>query len=829
MSTEKPDKENTPPSTQHSGNRTLYYHRYMAGGSPASSSPGVSPAPYHGSTGGLAYGGGQAYGGMPYGSVYYGGGGQSGGGGAQADDSLVGTLNLARILRVCMQHWMTIFVFLVLGALGAFIVFQLMPVKYRAVSMFEMSIRPRPVVATQQIVGTDEGSLKDVFNTRVARLRSPEVFKGIIELYRTEHATSTVPDNEIVDVLAEAEMELQPFSRLITLTVVSGTPELSRDLSNAYALACEKFMHKINQTAAENAVAHLTTALENQERILQNKEDELLEARQSRQLDIMKRTRAEKDTRMAALNSQIVNLDASIMRAKEMVRVISAIQDAPDKFATLPEAIPRASEISGTFSKMQEVSSATRMLLIKFTETHPDVIMKKREEEVYQNQFKDAVMRANETAKAELAVLENQRTPLIAEITTLKTDLGKLDSDIISSEMIIAQLERTCQAVRDDVSALNRRKTQAELSADENAAIIQQVRAATLPQKPVSPKAIIIFPAGVVLGLIFGVFFVLLLDHMEDKLIGVPDIEQRLRLKALAVFPHLRRKQRNQVALTTHTEPFSQYAESMAGLRNLLDSPRYHDLTKVILVMSTQPAEGKTCTATNLAIAYAQSGQRTLLVDFDMRRPRLAGIFQKPSESFQSLPHTLAKNKPELFDTLPVKTEIPSMDVVFSRASSRISPSVLMGTNIITEFFDWARSNYDRIIIDSPPFGLVGDVIVLANLVDSVLLVATPDKTRFGPIHFASRRLAEVGARLLGVVVNNVDFGRWGSFSKYEVRYGYGYNRYGYTSTASKDDAAEIEDAQFAVDAHAEEMRERMEAENQPEKPVDKAFISDDE
>ena len=96
-----------------------------------------------------------------------------------------------------------------------------------------------------------------------------------------------------------------------------------------------------------------------------------------------------------------------------------------------------------------------------------------------------------------------------------------------------------------------------------------------------------------------------------------------------------------------------------------------------------------------------------------------------------------------------------------------------MGTNIITDFFAWARKNYDHIIIDSPPFGLVGDVIVLANLADSVLLVATPDKTRFGPIQFASRRLTEVGAKILGVIVNNVDFGRWSGFGNYSSRYGY--------------------------------------------------------
>lgn len=813
-------------------NRTIYYHRYLSGSSTPSAhvqQPATSPAPYYGGSGGMAYGGNY---GAPYGAPYYGGNAGSGSG---QDDSLVGTLNIARIIRVCFQHWMTIFVFLVLGALGAFVVFQLLPVKYEAVSTMQMSVRTPNVMGTDFIMIREEGTVKEVFNTRLGRLQHPDVFNSARERYRTEHATSDVTNEEIVEALSKAEMELIPFSHLITLTVRTGNPQFSANLANAYALACETAMQDMNRSATELAVATLSTLLDSSMRSLEQKEEDLLEYRKSRQLDVMQRTRDERLSRKIALDTRVVALDSQITQAREMARVLSAIQDEPDKFAMLPVSIPRASEIASAFEKLQEVSSERQALLIRFTENHPDVQIKQREEAVFQNQFKDAVVRAHETARAELMVLENQRQQLAKEAAELAAALAKLDEDIISTEVRLQQMERSYETEREEVNAILVRKKEAELQSDQMSALIQQIRAATPPEKPVSPKAFIVFPAGIVLGLLLGIFFVLLLDHMEDKLIGVPDIEQRLRLKALAVFPHLRRKQRNQVALTVHAEPFSQYAEAMAGLRNLLDSPRYHDLTKVLLVMSTQPAEGKTCSATNLAISYAQSGQRTLLVDFDMRRPRLAGIFGKEPGTFQSLPHTLAKNKPELFDTLPIQSEVPSLDIVLSRASSRISPSVLMGTNIITEFFDWARNHYDRIIVDSPPFGLVGDTIVLANLVDSVILVATPDKTRFGPIQFASRRLAEVGARLLGVIVNNVDFGRWASFSKYEVRYGYTYN-YRPVKTepgAEEETVPEVDDTVFAVDVTAEQVRRRREQGSQQvpaeDRPVDSDFVSDDE
>jgi len=255
-----------------------------------------------------------------------------------------------------------------------------------------------------------------------------------------------------------------------------------------------------------------------------------------------------------------------------------------------------------------------------------------------------------------------------------------------------------------------------------------------------------------------------------------------LRLKTLAVLPHVRRKKREQLARLVSDDKFSQFAEAIAGLRNLLDSPRYQEMAKVLLCMSTQPGEGKTITSCSLAASCAQSGQKTLLVDFDMRRPRLARIFEKKPTDFHSLPHTLAKADASLFAMLPIPSGVENLDVVLSKASSEISPASLMGSGMIVEFFNWAREHYDRVIIDSPPFGIVGDVMTLASLVDSVMIMCCPDRTRFQPIKHAARHLTESGARVIGVIVNDVDFGRRNQFSQYDYHYRYAYrytSRYG--------------------------------------------------
>ena len=103
---------------------------------------------------------------------------------------------------------------------------------------------------------------------------------------------------------------------------------------------------------------------------------------------------------------------------------------------------------------------------------------------------------------------------------------------------------------------------------------------------------------------------------------------------------------------------------------------------------------------------------------------------------------------------------------------------------MVSEFFAWARSHYDRVIIDAPPYGVVGDVVSLSMLVDGTLIMCCPDRTHFKPIQYCSRSLAEAGANILGVVVNDVDVSNSTAFATSGHR-GYGYG-YGYSYGPSK-------------------------------------------
>jgi capsular exopolysaccharide synthesis family protein len=756
--TDQVEGRETPAGQMDSRHSPVHY----SGRAPYPSGPGYyGPSPYG------AYG--------AYGSPY--GGGPAGA--PEAEESIIGDVTIQRMLRVCLQRWVTILVFVILGAISAFFVFKIMPTIYEATSMLEMSIRPSRISPFRSaIVETDTtGTLEEVFNTRLARLRSRAMLEQVLARYHTDHPNSTVPEEELTSILTgDTRITLQRRSRLVAVSVRSTSAQLAADMANAYALTTETFTQDENKAVSEEAVAWLRSTVEVQRRKLSQADQAILDFKVSTQVDAFEKEKESVSLALARVNSDITDLESRITMAEEMLLTLQRIQNAPDRFGSLPDSTPRAAEIAQTYQKLQDQIAERNAMLARYTAKHPDVLVKNKEVEVYQTQFADTVKRACDTAEANLALLKSQMEPFKVRRTELSKVYSDKQTKIDEAVLRLHQLQRDLDVNEQSYQALLNRMEEARLAQDENMCTVKVGETSMIPRKPVSPQPMLIFPAGPILGLLIGVLFILVIDHLEDKITNIADIEQRLRMKVLCVLPHVQKKKREDLALITAEDKFSHFSESFASLRSLLDSPRYREHAKVVLLLSTQPSEGKTISSSNLALSYATSGQRTLLVDFDMRRPRQARIYKMSRDAFDSLPHSLDKNDPALFEKLPVPSGFANLDLVLSRASSEISPANLMGSGIVAQFMDWARQHYDRIIIDAPPFGIVGDAVVLASVADSVILMCCPDRTHYGPIKHAIRHLTEVGARVIGVLVNDVDFSRRSMFSGYDYHYRYSYS-----------------------------------------------------
>jgi capsular exopolysaccharide synthesis family protein len=193
-----------------------------------------------------------------------------------------------------------------------------------------------------------------------------------------------------------------------------------------------------------------------------------------------------------------------------------------------------------------------------------------------------------------------------------------------------------------------------------------------------------------------------------------------------------------------------------------------------LLVTSAGPAEGKTTVARCFAIAMAQAGRRVVLVDCDMRRPRLHRIFGK--ERDLGITTAILEANPSI-EKIAQETQIPNLWVV-TTGPLPPNPAEILHSESFAKLLDALKASFECVVIDSPPVVPVTDAAILSASVDGTLLVVRAFRTSKDLARRAARSLRDVGGRTVGVVLNAVDLNR----NEYGYRYYYYYKREGYSS-----------------------------------------------
>jgi receptor protein-tyrosine kinase len=294
---------------------------------------------------------------------------------------------------------------------------------------------------------------------------------------------------------------------------------------------------------------------------------------------------------------------------------------------------------------------------------------------------------------------------------------------------------------------------------------------AQFDSNPVSPRIVLNLGVAGVLGLLLGCALALVRDLLDSSIKTIDDIARVTDSPVMShiVFDPVVPKS----PLLTDVEARSPRAEAFRLLRTNLQFADLDAHPKSFVITSSVPEEGKTSTSTNLAIALAQAGQRVLLIDGDLRRPRIARILGL--ESAVGLT-TVLVGRSQLTDSIQVHA--PSGVSLLSSGPIPPNPTEILQSQATQELFRTLREGYDAVIIDAPPLLPVADAAIIAKAVDGAILVVRHGQTSQEQLRHATSRLDQVGARTYGVVVNMVpkrapDYGYGG--------YGYGYG-YGYTS-----------------------------------------------
>jgi capsular exopolysaccharide synthesis family protein len=293
---------------------------------------------------------------------------------------------------------------------------------------------------------------------------------------------------------------------------------------------------------------------------------------------------------------------------------------------------------------------------------------------------------------------------------------------------------------------------------------------AEAPDRPASPKPLRNLSLAMLLGLFGGVGLAFLLETLDTTITTREQVEERLGLAFLGIIPSIEStKEDKERDLFVHANPRSAAAECLRSIRTNLLFMSPEKPLKTIVVTSASPSEGKTTTATALAEVMADGGTRVLLVDADMRRPQLHKVFELPNDAGLS---SLIMGEGTL-EQLVRPSQIPNLSVL-TCGPIPPNPTELLHTENFRRLLQAMAQRYDRIIIDSPPAGVVADSVVISTQVDGTLLVLKAGQTSRDAAVRAVRSILDVKGRIFGAVLNDLDLQdqRYGQYYQY-YRYGY--------------------------------------------------------
>ncbi len=289
---------------------------------------------------------------------------------------------------------------------------------------------------------------------------------------------------------------------------------------------------------------------------------------------------------------------------------------------------------------------------------------------------------------------------------------------------------------------------------------------AEIPTIPVSPQTTRDTLLAAMAGMLLAAGAVFAFDSLDDTIKNPDEIRRRFNLPILGMIASHEVQDEKPISLR---QPRSPVAEAFRALRTNITYAAVDTPLRRIIVTSATPQEGKTTVSSNLAVVLSQGERKVVLIDADLRRPQIHRKFELPGNI--GLSELFLMMRP--LETLPrgviQASEVPNLSII---TSGRLppNPAELLSSQKMFQFLELLQQEYDLIVIDTPPVLNVTDAAALASRMDGVVLVAKPGVTKLSAFRQAVDQLRHVGARILGVVLNEVN--------PRSRKYGYYYNRY---------------------------------------------------
>ncbi|MBK8453330.1 MAG: polysaccharide biosynthesis tyrosine autokinase [Thiofilum sp.] len=393
------------------------------------------------------------------------------------------------------------------------------------------------------------------------------------------------------------------------------------------------------------------------------------------------------------------------------------------------------------------------------------IVTKLSEQIVQAENDRIKVETADKSSRGEIEAARKRVNLLREELSVRQGELLEQQSKMIEYKT----LQREVRNNQEVFQSLLKRIEDIDLAGSMTANNVWAVNKADVPTTRYKPKLSTNLAFATLLGLLLGVAAAFLKEFMYDGIKNVADLEQATGLPILAAIPAAKHNaSAHKIARLVVSDPKSSIAEAFRSLRTTLrfSTVESQQSSHVIYVTSACANEGKTTTASNLALAYANAGVKTLLVDADLRNPSFGEALSANAKIGLA---DYLQGKVES-DHLLHKAQADNLYIMTAGDPPK-DPVELLSSRRLKQFLDQARRNFEVIILDGPPVLGLADSLLLSSLADSTLLTVNSRDTKVAAVHNAIKRLRQANSNLVGIVLNKVDT---------SGRLGYDYDYYYY-------------------------------------------------
>jgi succinoglycan biosynthesis transport protein ExoP len=567
-----------------------------------------------------------------------------------------------------------------------------------------------------------------------------------------------------------SRLKIEPIrnSRLVKIHFDSNYPELSAQVANTMATTYMQQNLEIRFVTTEKAKEWLTGQLQDLKGKVERADEDL-------QIFGSRHGIISLDEKENVIMHRLIELNEALTKAESdrIAKEATYRQITGGNIDSLPPILE-----SKLISDLKQAYIQLEAQYVKQLETlktdHPEMARLKKQMEMLKTRLDGEISKIAAGIKNDYESGLKRETLLRQAFEQQKKKTMEMKEKAIRYNI----LKREADTNRELYKGLLQRMKEAGISAGITASNIQLVDEAELPIKSYKPDKRLNLILALIVGLFLGVGLAFFFEYLDNSVKTPEDVEQLVRLPFFGLVPELSHDRRGRVnreasypvELITFGHPKSMLSEAYRNIRTSILLSFSGRVPKNIAISSPNPMEGKTTTSINTAIALSQTGARVLIIEADLRRPRIHRIFQQ--ENGVGLSNFLSGNA-EL-DSIIKSTEIPNLSYIASGPLPP-NPSELLGSSIFKSMIESLDEQFDHIVFDAPPILGFADSVILATSVDGTILVVQGGKTPKETLQRTKDVLSQVNARILGVVINRVNIRRSG----YD---GYGYYYYRYHS-----------------------------------------------